>query len=158
MRVAVRNQNCGTWQSSHPEASPKNLPLRVVRGTRERANPGGLPLWLTLYSLSQDSSLSCNDRKASLETSLLRLSAIARSSARPALGDGFVDRGVVWRERCSLPEELRARLVFPSSPLGSDGAGFEKPGRGALGHSRRASFAAPRAVSRLPRGRREPGQ
>lgn len=74
----------------------------------------------------------------------------------PALGGGYVGRtsrwpapdlGVIRREGCSLPEGLRARPMFPSH-LGSDGAGFEKPGVG--GEVPRASSAAPHGL--LTRG------
>lgn len=83
----------------------------------------------------------------------------------PALGGGGVEgtsrgptqgRGVMWRARCYLPEGLRARWVFPSSPVGGTWQGLGSRGGGALSRRRRASSAAPhgfRAPRRLPRAR-----
>lgn len=138
-------------QSGQPDACAET-PSEGCTGLRGRASPGDLPPRLTLYSLSQSSSLSCIDRKDSLETSFLRFSAIARFSARPRSerwrrgGDQSVayagPRGT-WREGCYLPERLRARRLFPSSPAGGTWQGLGSRAGGALSHRRSASSAAP---------------
>lgn len=64
------------------------------------------------------------------------------------------DDGVLRQEGCYLPEGLRARLVFPSSPSGRTGQDSGSQGGGALSHRRRASSAAQRG---LPASRLLPG-
>lgn len=155
-RVQVRNGGRRGFAKRPPRASPK----RALPGTKARASPG----------LSHpDSRCTPSASTPACRASIVKFRSRPVSSGfqpsltltlGPTLGDGDVegtrrwppqDPGVMWREGCYFPDGLRARLVLPSSPSGQTGQGSGSRGGGALGHSRRASSAAPRGLSAPPR-------
>lgn len=131
-----------------PRASPK----RALPGTKARASP-------------PDSRCTPSASTLACRASVVKVRSRPVSSGflpsltfplGPALGDGDVegtrrwppqDPGVMWREGCSFPEGLRARLALPSSPSGQTGQGS-----GSRGEVPWATAAAPQPPPPRPPG------
>lgn len=144
----MRNQNCGTWQSSHAEASPKNLPPRVVQGTRERANSGVFP---------SDSRCTPSARTLACPATIVKLRWRPVSSGyRPSLA---LPLGPLW-EVDSWTARWRGGKGVLFLRSSERGWCFHPPASGRTGQGSRSrgevTWAPAAAPHSLPRARRLP--
>lgn len=166
--MAGRGHNHRGFAKRHPDARPNHPPRR--RAGCGRSSRESRPRLSHADSRCNPSASAPGSRTSCVKNRWRPVSSGFPPSLvfprGPALGDGDLegtgrwpplDRRATRRAGGYLPEGLRVRPMFPSPPLGSDRAGFGKPGGGALGHSLRASSAARRGLLAPPRPAASPG-